>query len=251
MKRTLAASVAVLLAVTAAGCGSSSDKKSTTLTVYAASSLTKVFTALGKEFEKEHSGVKVNFSFGGSSDLVEQIQQGASADVFASADETNMAKLVTAGMDGEKAQDFASNTLEIATPPNNPAHIASFADLTKKGVKLVICAAQVPCGAATQKIATAAGVTLKPVSEEQSVKDVLAKVAAGEADAGLVYVTDVKAAGTTVDGITFPESSGAVNVYPITTIKGDKNADLAKEFVALVLGDQGQAALAAAGFAKP
>jgi molybdate transport system substrate-binding protein len=253
MRRVLAATAAALLALTVAGCGSSEDKGAgtTTITVYAAASLTEAFTEIGKEFEADHHGVKVAFSFGGSSDLVEQIQQGAPADVFASADETNMGKLVTAGLQGEDAQDFASNTLEIATPPDNPADISSFADLAKKGVKLVVCAAEVPCGSAAQKVAQAAGITLKPVSEEQSVKDVLAKVTSGEADAGLVYVTDVKAAGTAVKGIVFPQSSAAVNVYPITTVKAGKHQSLAADFVAFVLGPKGQAALASYGFAKP
>lgn len=254
--RALAVPVALIAAAALAGCGSddSGDSSSTqeaTLTVYAAASLTDTFTELGKQFEKDHPGVKVAFSFGGSSDLVAQIQQGAPADVFASADTKNMDKLTAADLEGEDPQNFAANTLEIATPPDNPAKIATFADLAKPGVDLVVCAPEVPCGSAAQTVAQNAGVTLKPVSEEQSVKDVLAKVTAGEADAGLVYVTDVKAAGDTVLGIPFPESSSAVNVYPITTIDESRNEDLAEKFVDLVLGDQGRAVLTAAGFAKP
>jgi molybdate transport system substrate-binding protein len=255
--RTLATLTAAVLSVTLlAGCGSDdSDKASgseeTTLIVYAAASLTDTFTDLGEQFEKDHPGVKVSFSFAGSSDLVAQIQQGAPADVFASADTKNMDKLTAEHLEGQQPENFASNTLEIATPPDNPAKIATFADLAGAGVKLVICAPEVPCGSATQTVAKSAGVTLKPVSEEQSVKDVLAKVTAGEADAGLVYVTDVKAAGDAVHGITFPESSSAVNVYPITTVKASKEASLAKEFVDLVLSGDGEAVLADAGFAKP
>lgn len=254
--RALAAPVALVTAVALAGCGSDDSKDSSssepkTLTVYAAASLTGTFTELGKQFEKDHPGVKVAFSFGGSSDLVAQIQQGAPADVFASADTKNMDKLTADDLEGEDPENFASNTLEIATPPDNPAKVATFADLAKPGVDLVICAPEVPCGSAAQTVAQSAGVTLKPVSEEQSVKDVLAKVTAGEADAGLVYVTDVKAAGDTVDGITFPESSSAVNVYPITTLDASKNGDLAEDFMKFVLSDQGQSVLAAAGFAKP
>lgn len=253
MKRVLAATAA--LALSLAACGSDGEDGATgseevTLTVYAAASLTEAFTEIGADFEAANDGVTVRFNFGGSSDLVEQIQQGAPADVFASADEKNMQKLVDAGLDGEGPEDFASNTLEIATPPDNPAGIASFADLGKEGVKLVVCAAEVPCGAAAQQVAAAAGSTLAPVSEEQSVKDVLAKVTSGEADAGLVYVTDVQAAGDAVTGIVFPEASSAVNVYPVTTIEDSENDDVAEQFMDFVLGDEGQAVLASFGFAK-
>lgn len=230
------------------GCGSD-EPEARTLTVFAAASLTGTFTELGKKFEADHPGVKVTFNFGGSSDLVTQIQGGAPADVFASADTKNMEKLTDDDLAGQDPQDFASNTLEIVTPADNPEKIASLADLTRAGVDLVICAPEVPCGSAAAKVAEAAGITLEPVSEEQSVKDVLAKVTAGEAGAGLVYVTDVKAAGDDVLGIVFPESSAAVNTYPITTVEGSDHRDLAAEFVELVLSSVGQDVLAAAGFA--
>ncbi|HET6168057.1 MAG TPA: molybdate ABC transporter substrate-binding protein [Marmoricola sp.] len=240
--------VALLLALLATtGCGPLAAKHQT-LTVFAAASLTDTFTELGKEFEAEHDGVTVRFSFGGSSDLVSQVQGGAPADVLASADTTTMAKLGDTAAD---PQDFASNTLEIAVPPGNPAGIASLTDLARPGVKLVTCAAEVPCGAATQKVATTAHLTLKPVSEEQSVTDVLGKVESGEADAGLVYVTDVKAAGDKVEGVPFPESSSAVNVYPIAALSDSKHRLLATEFVQFVLGGRGRQVLAAAGFAAP
>ena len=251
---------AVLLLTTVAACGSSSADssggssdapKEKTLTVYAASSLTETFTELGTKFEESHDGVNVTFSFGGSSDLVAQIQQGAPADVFASADTSNMDKAVSDDAVEGDPVDFASNTLEIAAPPDNPAGVASLQDLAKSGTQTVICAPEVPCGAAAQKVQESAGITIKPVSEEQTVKDVLTKVSSGQADAGLVYVTDVQAAGDTVKGITFPESSSAVNTYPIATLADSKNADLAKEFLDLVTGTEGQAVLADAGFAKP
>jgi molybdate transport system substrate-binding protein len=242
--------VSSLLAV--AGCGGDGDETGeTTLTVYAAASLTKTFEQLGAEFEKEHDGVTVQFSFGGSSDLVAQIIEGAPADVFASADAANMDKLVAEDLQGADSVDFASNTLEIATPPDNPAGIETFADLAGDDVRLVICAPEVPCGAAAQAVAEAAGVTLSPVSEEQSVTDVLGKVISEEADAGLVYVTDVTAAGDTVLGIEFPESADVVNVYPIVPVEGSDEADLAAEFVDLVLSDTGQSILQDAGFAQP
>jgi molybdate transport system substrate-binding protein len=235
-------------------CGDDSDGGAgggATLTVFAAASLTKTFTAIGKEFESQHDRVKVEFSFGGSSDLVSQIQQGAPADVFASADEANMEKLTGDDLQAGDPVDFASNTLEIATPPGNPAGIASFADLGKDGVNVVVCAPEVPCGAAAVKAEEATGVTITPVSEEQSVTDVLAKVSSGEADAGLVYVTDVAAAGGSVDGVAFPESGDIVNTYPIVALEDSKNADLAQEFIDLVTSDTGQSILEQAGFAKP
>ncbi|MCA0253293.1 MAG: molybdate ABC transporter substrate-binding protein [Actinobacteria bacterium] len=225
--------------------------EATTLTVFAAASLTKTFTELGQTFEAEHAGVKVSFNFAGSSDLVAQIQQGAPADVFASADEKNMAKATDEQLVAGEPVIFATNVLSIAVPPDNPAKVAGLADLARDDVQLVICAPEVPCGAATVKVAEAAGLTLKPVSEEAKVTDVLAKVESGDADAGLVYATDVAGAEGKVLGIDFPESAGAVNKYPIGALAGSGNADLAAEFVALVTGATGQQVLADAGFGKP
>ena len=161
----------------------------------------------------------MTFNFAGSSDLVAQLQQGAPADVFASADTRNMAKATDDDLVAGRPVDFATNTLQIAVPPDNPAGIATLADLAKPGVKVVLCAPEVPCGAAAAKVEAAAGIDIKPVSEEQSVTDVLGKVTSGEADAGLVYVTDVKGAGDEVEGIAFPESSSAVNTYPIAALE--------------------------------
>jgi molybdate transport system substrate-binding protein len=249
VKKSCLAALTLVLALGATACGSDdAGARHQTLTVFAAASLTHTFARIGDEFEAAHDGVTVRFSFGGSSDLVEQIQSGAPADVFASADTTNMAKL---GTTASHPENFASNTLEIAVPPGNPAGIASLQDLTKPGLRLVVCAPEVPCGSATQRLARAAGLTLKPVSQEQSVTDVLGKVTTGEADAGLVYVTDVKAAGAAVEGIAFPESSSVVNTYPLSALQDSRHAELAQEFVDFVLGEQGQQVLAAAGFAKP
>jgi molybdate transport system substrate-binding protein len=256
MKRLAGAlAVATLLPGMLSSCSSPDDKSSSstsgsTLTVYAASSLTGAFTTIGQDFEKTHSGVSVRFDFGGSSDLVTQLQNGAPADVFASADTANMDKATSAKLTVGTPVAFATNTMEIAVPPDNPAHIATFADLSKPGVKLVDCAPEVPCGAAAEKLAQLAHQPLKPVSEEQSVTDVLAKVESGEADAGLVYVTDVQAAGNKVKGITFPESSQVVNTYPVVGIStGD--TDLAKSFIDELLSAHGQRVLADFGFAKP
>lgn len=250
-KRLFAATAAALL-IPLAACGSNNSSSGSgsneTLTVFAAASLTDTFTELGKDFEKAHSGVTVKFSFGGSSDLVSQIQSGAPADVFASADEPNMDKL---GSDAVDRKDFATNILEIATPPGNPAKITSFKDLGKPGLKVVVCAPEVPCGAAEQQMEQKTGVKIKPVSQEQSVTDVLGKITSGEADAGVVYVTDVTGAGSKVTGVKFPESSEVINTYPIAEVKDAKQASLAKEFVDYITGADGQKVLQDAGFGKP
>jgi molybdate transport system substrate-binding protein len=236
--------VAAAAGVLLAGCSSSgagADQAGTgsrTLTVLAAASLTDAFTALEKRFEADHPGVDLKISFAGSSSLVQQITNGAPADVFAAADEKNMEKVTDAG-------------LAIAVPPDNPAGITSLADLAKDGVVVVVCAPQVPCGAATDKVERAAGITITPVSEEQDVKSVLNKVQTGEADAGLVYVTDVNSADDKVKGIAFPESAEAINSYPITVLEDAPQAELAEEFVELVRGDTGKAELEKVGFVVP
>lgn len=253
IKRSLLAAIGAALLVPLAACGSSDDGGSSstqTITVLAAASLTSTFTELGKEFEQAHSGTKVKFSFGGSSDLVSDIQNGAPADVFASADTANMDKLTGDGTASDP-QNFATNVLEIATPPGNPKGIKTFADLGKPGVKVVVCADGVPCGTAAETMEDRTGVKLKPVSEEQSVTDVLGKVESGDADAGLVYVTDVTAAGDKVTGVPFAESDQVVNTYPISVLKGSDHSSLAKEFVDFVLSSAGQKVLKDAGFGQP
>ncbi|MFD0485656.1 molybdate ABC transporter substrate-binding protein [Kineococcus sp. GCM10028916] len=236
---------------TPAATSSSTSAAARTLTVFAAASLKGSFTEIGREFEAANPGVTVRFSFAGSSDLVTQITEGAPADVFASADEKNMTKVTDQSLTAAAPVDFATNVLEIATPAGNPAGIKTFADLAKPGVKVVVCAAQVPCGSATQTVETSSGVTLSPVSEESSVTDVLGKVTSGEADAGLVYVTDVTSAGEKVTGVEFPESAGAVNTYPIAALQDAQDADLASEFVTFVTGTAGEEVLRDAGFGAP
>lgn len=252
-RRWAGPAVAVLMGGSLAACAneSASDADAqTTLTVYAASSLRGAFEVLAEDFEADHPSVSVAFNFAGSSDLVAQIQQGAPADVFASADTANMDKLVADKLTGAAPRKFASNTLEIAVPAGNPGQVTGLADLAEPGVTLVVCAAEVPCGKAAAKVAAASGLHLAPVSEEQSVADVMNKVVAGEADAGLVYVTDVKAAADAVDGIAFAESASAVNVYPIATVKGSDEAALAAAFAELVLSAAGQQVLADFGFGR-
>jgi molybdate transport system substrate-binding protein len=233
------------------GCGSSNTPSPPTkIIVFAAASLKKSFTEIGEQFKTDNPGTDVEFSFAGSSDLVTQLSQGAPADVFASADTTNMNKAAQAGLLAGNPVNFAANTLTIAVAPGNPKNITSFQDLAKPGLSVVVCAPQVPCGSATQKVEQATGVKLAPVSEESSVTDVLNKVLTGQADAGLVYGTDALAAGSKVSSVPFPESAAAVNTYPIAGLKQSKNADLARKFVDAVTGPAGQKVLTANGFAK-
>ncbi|MCW2810846.1 MAG: modA [Friedmanniella sp.] len=247
----LPALFAVILLAALTGCsGTTAAAAPTTLTVFAAASLKQTFTTLGQRFEAGHPGIRVRLSFAGSADLASQLDQGAPADVFASADTKNMDKAVAAKR-VQRSAVFASNTLQIAVPPGNPAHVRTLADLTRPEVRLVICAPAAPCGAATQQVAAAAHLSFTAVSEESSVTDVLGKVENGEADAGLVYVTDVRQAAGKVTGVTFPEASGVVNRYPIAALTDAAQPVLAQQFVDLVLGAEGQKVLAGAGFAKP
>ncbi|WP_425246039.1 molybdate ABC transporter substrate-binding protein [Streptomyces sp. NEAU-NA10] len=230
---------------------SSSDELSGTVTVFAAASLKESFTTLGEEFEKEHPGTKVTFSFGGSDSLAASVTGGAPADVFASASPRTM-KIVTDAGDAEGTPAvFARNQLEIATLPGNPDKVSSLRDLTKSGLKVVLCDKEVPCGAAAQKALEASKLQLTPVSYEQDVKAALTKVELKEADAAVVYKTDVHAAGDKVEGVEFPESADAVNDYPITLLKDAQNVEAAKAFIALVRSAEGQKVLTEAGFLKP
>lgn len=217
------------------------------ITVLAAASLTEVFTDLGRRFEAEHPGTRVRLSFGPSSGLAEQIVQGAPADVFASAGPKNMQQVIDAGA-GRGPRVFATNRLQLAVPPGNPARIAGVGDLARPGVKLAVCQAQVPCGALA--VAALAGVRVKPVTEEADVKAVLAKVRLGEVDAGLVYRTDVLAAGAGVRGIDLP-AGGASTAYPVVALARSENPATARAFAELVLSAAGRARLAAAGFGPP
>ena len=221
-----------------------------TLTVYAAASLAPSFAVLADEFEAAHDGVAVRLSTGGSSDLATQIDQGAPADVFAAADRRVMADLRSHGLVDRPAV-FATNTLRVAVPPDNPAGITSFADLADPDVALVTCAPAVPCGSAAQRLAKRVGVPLRPVSEEQSVTDVLNKVRTGEADAGLVYVTDVTAAEGAVAQVPVPEAAEVVNRYPVATVTETGRPGLAAQFVELLLSERGREVLREHGFGAP
>lgn len=244
-----------------AGCGSTDDaapgpagpstRGGQTVVVFAAASLTETFTALGKTFQTAHPGVTVRFNFGGSSTLAQQIIQGAPADVFAAASPATMKIVTDANLTAGEPRTFVRNRLEIAVPPDNPGKVTALRELANPDLKVVLCAEQVPCGGAAKKALDAAGVTVEPVSLEQDVKAALTKVLLGEADAALVYRTDVKAAAGKVTGIDFPESTKAINDYPIATLATAPQPDLANQFVQLVLSDQGKTALTQAGFESP
>lgn len=253
MTRALLALVLLLPVGLVAGCGGEED--GTTLRVLAAASLAGPFEELAQEFERTHDGVEVQLSSGGSTDLVAQVREGAPADVLATADTATMDVAVADGLTDGEPVTIATNVLQLAVPPGNPAGVTGLADLDApsldRDVALVVCAPEVPCGAATQRLASAAGVVLSPVSEERSVTDVLGKVVSGEADAGLVYVTDVRAAGDAVEGIVLPEAAEAVNRYPVAALADSAEPDLAQEFLDLVLGDLGRQVLRDAGFGPP
>jgi molybdate transport system substrate-binding protein len=220
------------------------------ITVFAAASLTESFTELGKQFESANPGTKVTFSFGASSGLAQQINSGAPADVFASASPKNMDQVVDVG-GASNPKVFATNKMEIATPPNNPAQIASVNDLAKSSVKTALCQPKGPCGSVAQQVFTNAKITVKPVTLEPDVKSVLTKVQLGEVDAGMVYVTDVKAAGEKVKGVEISDDVNASTDYPIAALTKSGNAAVASAFVDLVLSPAGQGVLTAAGFQAP
>jgi molybdate transport system substrate-binding protein len=240
-----------LLLAACGGSSSSSTPEAKTLTVFAAASLTDSFNELGKRFETDNPGVTVKFNYGGSSDLAQQIVNGAPADVFAAASAATMKTVTDQGLGDGAAVNFATNELQIAVPSGNPKGIKSLADLANPALKVVVCAPQVPCGAATLAVEKATGVTIKAVSEEADVKSTLAKVTTGNADAALVYVTDVIAANKakpTVDGISFPQAKQALNQYPTVVIRNAAQAAVGHKFVDLVLSDAGKKILQTAGF---
>jgi molybdate transport system substrate-binding protein len=222
-----------------------------TLTVFAAASLTDVFTELGEVLEQENPELDVQFNFAGSSALATQLTQGAPADVFAAANQPQMTVVTDAGLaDGEPAV-FTANVLQIAVPAGNPAGVAGLADFAREELTLAVCAPEVPCGAAADDVFAAAGVSARPDTLEEDVRAALTKVELGEVDAALVYTTDVTAAGDAVEGLDFPEAEDAVNEYPIAALADAPNPEAAAAFVDLVESEAGQRALADAGFRTP
>jgi molybdate transport system substrate-binding protein len=267
--RRFALTAVALAAIAVAGCSSSSPgtasgstrsaapaassspaAKTGTITVFAASSLKGTFTELGKQFEAAHPGDTVKFSFGASSALAEQINSGAPADVFASASPKNMDQVVTPG-NASNPQNFARNVMEVAVPPSNPAKVTSVNDLAKSSVKTALCQPQVPCGVVAAEVFKNAKITVKPVTLQPDVKSVLTQVELGNVDAGVVYVTDVQAAGSKVKGVTIPADVNASTLYPIAALTHSTEQSIAQAFVAYVLSPTGEQVLKAAGFEQP
>jgi molybdate transport system substrate-binding protein len=262
--RALALALAMALAGFVAGCGEGRDPRATgtagtprlsgSLRVFAASSLTQVFTSLGRTFERRHPGVRVvsNFNFAASSSLARQINDGAPADVFASADMATM-RAVTAVGGARAATTFARNRIELIVGRDNPKHIAGLADLDRPGMKFAVCAPEVPCGALAAAALRRAGVRASPVSLEANVKAVVSRVMLGEVDTGIVYRTDVKAAGKDAVGvpIDIAAASELEAVCQVAVTRNAPNPRAAAAWVALVRSPEGRRALTAHGFRVP
>ncbi len=255
--RSATLAVAVLLLATAACGGDDGDEgdseaaggsSDTTLTILAASSLTNAFGELEKTYESDHSGVDVQLSFDSSSTLAEQVVQGAPADVLATADENTMQSVVDEGLTEGEPVGFAQNELVLVTPPDNPAGVEDISDLNDDGVAFAVCVPDAPCGAASEKLLGLVGVTADPVTEEENVRDTLAKVTAGEVDAGLVYVSDAQAAGDDVNAIEVPEAEQAVNSDMIAALTEAASPEDAQAWVDLVTSAEGQQVLQSYGF---
>jgi molybdate transport system substrate-binding protein len=243
----LAAAALGLAACGGGGSGGSGGQSPAEIKVFAAASLTAAFTELGRRYTAAQ-GTKVTFNFAGSQALATQIGQGAPADVFASADLDNMAKVKD--LVGTP-QSFASNRLAIVVEQGNPRGIRTLDDLAGGDVKVVLAAREVPAGRYAKQVLDRAGVKVTPVSQEDNVKAVVAKVSLGEADAGIVYVTDVAAGGARVEGVDIPREQNVVATYPIATVKAGKAQDAAQAFMDLVLSGQGQQVLHRYGFLPP
>jgi len=248
-----------LVTIVLGACGSSSgreadprDGPSGSILVAAASSLTDVFEQIADEVEARHPGIDVELTFDASSSLASQIELGAPIDVFASADEANMARVVDAGRTRGGATVFAHNALEIVTKPGNPEQVDALADLEDVGV-VALCAAEAPCGRYAEQVLADADVELPSdrVTRGESAKATLGAVAYGDAAAGIVYATDAKAARATVDGVTIPSAENAVATYPIVALRGEGGTAAARAFVRYVTSPAGRRTLASFGFREP
>ena len=265
LARCLTSALAVLGLVTAA-CGdddervfpsattdgtASGDIASGDITVFAAASLTDAFTELGDAFTAANPDASVTLNFASSSDLAVQIGEGAPADVFASADQPNMAKLTDGAGTIEAPEVFATNRLEIIVEPGNPLEIAGVADLADPDLIIVTAAPEVPIGKYAEEVLTKAGVAMTPSSLEENVRAIVTKVVLGEADAGIVYATDVRAAGSAAEGVEIPAELNVIATYPIAVPSGSANQDSAAAFIDFVLSPDGQAILSSYGFGRP
>ena len=250
--------VLAIVAALGAACGSSSRSASSSTTtapssltgqlnVLAAASLTESFNGLKQSLASTSPQLTLTMTYAGSQALVQQIQDGAPADVFASADQKNMQKLVAAGL-VEAPVTFARNELEIAVAPGNPKHIRGLADLARTDAVVVLDDPAVPAGNYTQQALAKAGVTVRPKSLELDVKSALARVTSGEADATVVYVSDVKAAGAAVTGVPIPDDDNVIASYPIAVVKASTHKRAARAFIDAVRSAAGQGILRAHGF---
>jgi len=243
--------IALLALVPACGDDDSADS-SGAVTVFAAASLTDAFIEIGDAFMTANPDAEVTFNFAASSELVTQINEGgAPADVFASADQNNMTKLTDAGNNRSDPVVFATNVLELIVEPGNPQGITGVADLANDDLITVVCAPEVPCGNYAQQIFDAEGVTVNPDSLEENVRAVVTKVTAGEADAGIVYKTDVTAAGDQADGVEISPDINVIAEYPIAVTEAASDPEAAQAFIDFILGEQGQQFLNSYGFLPP
>jgi molybdate transport system substrate-binding protein len=247
LKHGMALSAIAMLSVTACG---ARQGPTMSITVYAASSLIKSFTAIGKQFEAENPGVSVEFVFAGSSELSTALADGAAADVFASGDPADMTVVAAAGAVSGTPVPFAANRLVVVTPAGNPQHLTSFADLTRPGLRVSVCAAQNTCGSATQLVEDRTGIRLHPPTSEATSSRVLKAVTGGQADAGVVYATDAQAAGGGVSWFPLPGGKDAVTAW-ITVVKGTDQDRDAAQFVEEVTGAEGVRILTGDGFSEP
>ena len=242
--------IAAVVATVVAALGPTAEARGT-VTVSAASSLAAAFPAIAKSFQKRYPGTTVRFNFAGSSTLVSQVKSGAPVDVLATASESTMASAVSSGLVG-KPVVFAKNTMAIAMPSDNPARIRSLADLSRPGMLVGVCASTVPCGAASRTLFARNKVTVTPVTQELDVRNVLGKVMSGDLDAGIVYVTDVRSAGSRVTSVAIPSSLNVTTSYPIAAVRGAANAATAQQFADYVRNSTtAQGILRAYGFARP
>ena len=259
--RWVATAALVLAAVT--GCGRGEPEATTApapaaddgavegeLTVFAAASLVDVFTELAGILEARNPGVTVRLELGASSSLREQVLAGAPADVFAAADERNVAAVVDAG-EASSPVRFATNELQVAVPAGNPAGVEGLADLADDDLLVGLCAVEVPCGSLAREAFERAGLTPRPDTEEPDVRALLAKVRSGDLDAGVVYRTDVRASAPAVEGIDLPDDVAVETSYPLVVLDRTTERDVADAFVALVTSEEGRAVLSAAGFGTP
>jgi molybdate transport system substrate-binding protein len=252
VRRRLALALgASFLALGGCPAGDTGSDDAAELRVLAAASLTEPFTTLAEDFEDDHPGVEVQLAFDSSATLAEQVAQGAPADVLATADESTMQTVVHAGLTAGEPQVFATNHLVLAVPAGNPAGLSRLADLERPGVAYVVCVESAPCGRLAATVLETAGITADPASEEVDVKAVLGKVQLDEADAGLVYASDVAGANDAVERVDIPGSEQQLTSYPVTTLTDAAEPGLAREWVELVRSARGRRVLARAGFGAP